>query len=328
MWARALYLILSAMERSSATNLIFLDACRDNPLARNLAQSMGTKSVIVGQGLAKVGSGVGTLISFAMQPGAVAFDGADRNSPYTGALLRHLGTPGEDISRELIYVRRDVLKATDGKQVPWDSSSLTGEVVLRLLRVEISPAETPQAEQPILSNQAVELSYWESIRDATEPSFFEAYLREYPDGAFATLAKLKLETLAKRAELDQRSKSEHVAMASPSPEIGAGNEKVLKQSNASRFDGIWKLTRRATNPSCGWRALSDVLTIKEGRIIAGHFEGKVSRDGSVQITHRFIDHGRTEFNELRGKIKGSTGTGKFVHIGGSCAGTIEISRMR
>ena len=109
-------LIVSAMERSAKTNLIFLDACRDNPLAKNLARSMGTRSGSVGRGLAKVGSGVGTLLSFATQPGNVALDGKGRNSPFTKALLKHLGTPGQGVTQDLVFVRRDVLRETDGNQ--------------------------------------------------------------------------------------------------------------------------------------------------------------------------------------------------------------------
>ena len=43
-------LVVSAMERNTKVNLIFLDACRDNPLAENLARSMGTRSSAVGRG--------------------------------------------------------------------------------------------------------------------------------------------------------------------------------------------------------------------------------------------------------------------------------------
>ena len=66
--------------------MLFLDACRDNPLARNLARAMGTRSAEIGRGLAPVELGVGTLISFSTQPGNVALDGAGRNSPFAGAL--------------------------------------------------------------------------------------------------------------------------------------------------------------------------------------------------------------------------------------------------
>lgn len=123
-------LVFSAMERKSKVNLVFLDACRDNPFATNLARTLGTRSASVGRGLAVFGSGVGSLIAFATQPGNVAGDGEGRNSPFTAALLKHLGTPGRGIADELILVRREVIEVTDGKQVPWDNSSLTGSVVL------------------------------------------------------------------------------------------------------------------------------------------------------------------------------------------------------
>jgi len=82
-----LRLVLQHMERDreNKTSLVFLDACRDNPLAKNLARGMGTRSASVGQGLAEVKGGVGTLIGFSTQPGNVARDGAGRNSPYAEA---------------------------------------------------------------------------------------------------------------------------------------------------------------------------------------------------------------------------------------------------
>ena len=138
-------LVLSAMERNAKVNLVFLDACRDNPLASTLARSMGTRSASVGRGLAKLDTGVGSLIAFATQPGSVAFDGKGRNSPFTTALLAHLGTPGQSLTDDLIEVRRAVLEATQGKQVPWDSSSLTGPVVLNPEREGGEPV-SPAAE--------------------------------------------------------------------------------------------------------------------------------------------------------------------------------------
>ena len=64
------------LEREGKTNIVFLDACRDNPLARNLARSMGTRSAGIGRGLAQVQAGVGTFIAYSTQPGNVALDGA------------------------------------------------------------------------------------------------------------------------------------------------------------------------------------------------------------------------------------------------------------
>jgi Caspase domain len=127
-------LIHRTMEREAQTNVIFLDACRDNPLARNLARAMGTRSVEIGRGLAAVESGVGTLISFSTQPGNVALDGGGRNSPYAAALLKHVSSK-QDLSAILISVRNDVMRETQGKQVPWEHSALRA-------RFFFSPPET------------------------------------------------------------------------------------------------------------------------------------------------------------------------------------------
>lgn len=114
------------MEQEAKTNILFLDACRDNPLSRNLARAMGTRSGQVGKGLAPVESGVGTLISFSTQPGNVALDGVGSNSPFAGSLAKHMALAGDDLSAILISVRNDVMKETQGKQIPWEHSALTG----------------------------------------------------------------------------------------------------------------------------------------------------------------------------------------------------------
>jgi uncharacterized caspase-like protein len=114
------------MERQTSTNILFLDACRNNPLARNLARAMGTRSADIGRGLAVVESGVGTLISFSTQPGNVATDGLGRNSPFAGALVKQIANSTDSLGDILIAVRNDVRSETKGKQVPWEHSALTG----------------------------------------------------------------------------------------------------------------------------------------------------------------------------------------------------------
>lgn len=121
--------VLRQMEagRDGKTNIVFLDACRDNPLARNLARSMGTRSASIGQGLAEAHTGVGTFIAYSTQPGNVALDGAGRNSPFTAALVARVQEPGRNLNALMIEVRNDVLRTTGGKQVPWDHSALTAD---------------------------------------------------------------------------------------------------------------------------------------------------------------------------------------------------------
>ena len=118
-------LVLKNMVRNAATSLVFLDACRDNPLAAKLAQ-VG-RSLDVGRGLARIETPASMMIVYATEPGKVALDGAGRNSPFTGALLRHIDTEGASISDVMIAVRNDVLSETSGKQRPFESASLTGQ---------------------------------------------------------------------------------------------------------------------------------------------------------------------------------------------------------
>jgi hypothetical protein len=122
--------VLEQMESADRVDLVFLDACRDNPFSKSLARSLGTRSAAVGQGLAMVQSAVGTMIIYSTQPDNVAQDGAGRNSPFTSALLKHIATPNLEIDSMMKRVRADVIAATQRQQVPWDHSSLVGDVYL------------------------------------------------------------------------------------------------------------------------------------------------------------------------------------------------------
>ena len=110
------------------TKLVFLDACRDNPLMNS-----GLRGVA--RGLAPISVSEGTLISYATKDGQTAEDGVgSRTSPFTTALLEHLGDPN-DIAVVLRKVREKVMQATGGKQQPWEYGSLTGgELVLSAIR--------------------------------------------------------------------------------------------------------------------------------------------------------------------------------------------------
>jgi uncharacterized caspase-like protein len=121
--------ILKQMElnRESNTNVVILDACRNNPLTRNLARSMGTRAASIGSGLAEISAGVGTFISYSTQPGNVALDGTGRNSPFAEALLKRVAERDKSLTSVMIEVRNDVVSATGGQQVPWDHSALTGD---------------------------------------------------------------------------------------------------------------------------------------------------------------------------------------------------------
>jgi uncharacterized caspase-like protein len=141
--------ILHELEKRKRVSIIFLDACRDNPLADKLESSLsegrslmidknrGVK--VVGQGLAEVEGKAGTLIAYATQPGNVASDGDGKNSPFTEGLLKYIEEPGLEIRDMLSYVRVRVLKKTAEKQIPWDHSSLVKKVYFKKKKRKPAP---------------------------------------------------------------------------------------------------------------------------------------------------------------------------------------------
>lgn len=123
----SLQTILREMELRAARNIVILDACRNNPFqARMISRAVGG----VARGLARVDAGVGSYIAFSTQPGNVALDGRGKNSPFTEALLNHLGSPGDDLHELMRKVRANVVEATGGQQVPWENSSMIEQVFL------------------------------------------------------------------------------------------------------------------------------------------------------------------------------------------------------
>ena len=130
--------IMAGLDDQVRTNILILDACRNNPMAPKVASTGPARDIEAGSsGLAApatlgAGStlGAGTLIAFATAPGQVALDGEGANSPFSAALTRHIGTPGLEVQQMLTRVRAEVVAATKGKQVPWSNSSLLGEVYL------------------------------------------------------------------------------------------------------------------------------------------------------------------------------------------------------
>jgi caspase domain-containing protein/uncharacterized protein DUF1566 len=118
-------LVLGRMEAAeNELNLVFLDACRNNPFARSFRSA--------DRGLARMDAPTGSLVAFATAPGSVAADGKGRNGIFTEALLKHVETPGVSINKLLMKVRLEVATRTNKKQVPWESSSLMGDFYFAL----------------------------------------------------------------------------------------------------------------------------------------------------------------------------------------------------
>jgi uncharacterized caspase-like protein len=162
---------------TSALGIVILDACRNNPFERRFRGASG--------GLAQMDAPKGTLIAYATAPGKVASDGDGRNGLYTQEFLRMLDEPGLKVEDVFKRVRRRVADATADQQVPWESSSLTGDFYF------VRGAQEAEGRAP-----DAELLFWQSIRESRDAEDFSAYLKKYPDGQFADIAKNRLKALA------------------------------------------------------------------------------------------------------------------------------------
>jgi tetratricopeptide (TPR) repeat protein len=117
--------LMGYAEGARKLRILLLDACRDNPFARQMRRTMATRSI--GRGLARVEPEGGTLVAYAAKDGQIALDGNGANSPFVTALVKHLPTPGVEINKLFRLVRDDVLAATGRKQEPFVYGSLPGE---------------------------------------------------------------------------------------------------------------------------------------------------------------------------------------------------------
>lgn len=159
--------------------LLILDACRNNPAAGENGLE---------EGLAYTESGSGQLlIAFATSAGAVAYDGTGVNSPYSSALANAMQTPGLDIYETFRTVRGDVRMATTGSQIPWITGSIETKFVFNTSGVG-APAQDAAASA---GEVALDEVLWTFIRESSDPSDFDRFVKVFPQSRFAAEAREK-----------------------------------------------------------------------------------------------------------------------------------------
>ena len=225
--------VLAQMEYArNRMNILILDACRNNPLPRSFRSSE--------QGLSRIDAPRGTLIAYATAPGTVSSDGEGSNSPYTQALAAAVMEPGLEVETVFRKVRVQVMAATGDRQVPWESSSLTGAFQFKpgfdaagdeTAEAEVAMLSPPDSASDALSAPALdranppadgqaELLFWQSIDDSGSASLYQEYLRRFPDGVFRPIALERLEALQGEAAAPLERPSAP-AVAAEAPADGA-----------------------------------------------------------------------------------------------------------
>ncbi|MEI6703488.1 MAG: tol-pal system protein YbgF [Deltaproteobacteria bacterium] len=175
-------------ESKSRLNLVFLDACRNNPYARSFRSA--------DRGLARVNAPSGTLISYATKPGSVAADGDGRNGLYTSKLLAQMDS-NQQIELALKRVVTDVKAASKGKQEPWMEGSIEGDFCFGGCTMNGEPVLLPTSP---LSGVDSEIDSWSIVKESNDVEVLRDFLKEYPEGKYSKPARLKLKELENKAK--------------------------------------------------------------------------------------------------------------------------------
>jgi len=238
-------LTLEQTMSEAKVKLVFLDACRDNPFAAKIRSARTTRSVNVATGLAEMKSGEGTLIAFATGPGQTALDGKQgTNSPFTRALIANVAQPGVEIQQAMTKVRAQVNEETSKSQLPWGHTNLIGSVYLNPVG---APAEgTAEAQNgPAVTATApsdVELEFWRSVKDSNKPEELNAYLTNYPNGTFKSIALARIATLQDGPSTTTRNLTAGIDPATFSEEANQASEDKIGLDKGQRRDVQRRLT--------------------------------------------------------------------------------------
>ena len=188
------YVLARMAEAGNRTNIVVLDACRDNPFQPARSAKKGLAQMSVGR------NEKGTYIAYATSPGSTAADGRGRNGAYTNHLLRSLDERDSDIDKVFGRVRAWVVQDTDGAQVPWTTSSLIDnfyfdpkESLAAVQRPGTPPAIRQEPVAPARPfDAAAERELWARVEHSRNAQDYRQYLDKFPSGPNAAFARFRL----------------------------------------------------------------------------------------------------------------------------------------
>jgi TPR repeat protein len=211
--------IVSYMKQNSKTQLLYLDACRNNPFpSSKFLVGADSEVGLTNVGLAASDGELGSLVAFSTQPGAVAIDGTDDNSPFTKSFLQQSFRLGIDVEQAFASITEDVWAATQERQRPWLASGLTDPIFLRLPVISISAPEVAVADGGS-----------QSIQVGSAPQQGEGLAESASDDA-TQLASLLNDKLAEPKRFPMGVGP--IAMLEDVPIVRAGNEAIVTLAQA------------------------------------------------------------------------------------------------
>jgi hypothetical protein len=261
------------------TFVIMLDACRNNPFGRSYQPEQ--------KGLSQFDAPVGSLLAYATSPGNVASDGTGQNGLYTENLVRELSIRGTRIEDALKRVRLNVRLSSKGAQIPWETTSLEGDVFI----FNDGQKKLTEAEQE--KQLEADLGEWARIKTSKNVEDWVGYLRNYPNGRFSEIAQTRLARLLLQVEKPPAPAVSSIA-ATPMPvaptapaiQLGAGLQvPQLIQVSVNPFSaGSFPLGRNYSLGDAATVRVTDLLTGVEGEPL------------SYTVTKIDLDNDRIEYN--------------------------------
>jgi formylglycine-generating enzyme required for sulfatase activity len=265
--------LLRQMESAGTKlNFVILDACRNNPFG-----GRGLRGADAG--LAQMRAPEGTLISFATQPGNVALDGRDGNSPYAKALALTLQRPGLGVFDVFNEVGLAVMQSTGNSQQPWVSSSpIAGNFYF---------AGAPASATDGRSAEDSAAKAWPAIANTTSVAVLEDFIRQFGATVYGSMA---------RARLDELKRSQIAVVAppaappkAPQPFSGSCEGKTLTVSLVSR-----PAQPLSTAEECALKSKDafkecdkcpEMVVVPAGRFVMGSPAGEAGRESSEGPQH-------------------------------------------
>lgn len=258
--------IIARLQSRSRQTLIFLDACRNDPLPTGVRGSGAAAD-----GLARVQAGVGTFVAFSTAPGAVTADGVAgaEHSPFTTALLKHMPTKGKSVSDMMIEVRNDVETATARKQVPWDQSSLREQFYF-VPREAAAKQELSEADYELLAQ--LDPADRKQFLDLLAQSGFDETSLKLAEEEIA-LAEANLEQVAVESSttfLDEPATEEAVVTTPADPtDTVATDEQPLPPSDENASAGEDEISLDDLQVADGGGVIIEDAPLEDPTVVAG-----------------------------------------------------------
>jgi len=233
------------VSKARQLGLIILDACRNNPFEAKMKRSSAGRAVA--RGLAPTEPTDNVLIAYAARDGTTASDGDGRNSPFTTALLRHIETPGLEISFLFRRVRDDVMAATKREQQPFVYGSLSKEeIYLKAPTLSVQtaatanvsaalPPDTSEAREQIKHIQPKELAAVPPVTAISRPSGDSNTSKEAAASSAATAPDRTAFTPEDRERVEAIAAKQQMKM----PPFAITASRSASSGANAKFVGVW-----------------------------------------------------------------------------------------